>query len=131
MAPGVYPLHIPSHTSAALTAIASPPQTTIRVKFADRSMLEKTFPSSDKIKSVYAFVRGSLREDVKPIKFVLCTLSLPQSLVLRSHMHLAHKTSPHLNASTKSPIPRSATSPSPSSISPPPPYSCSSLKTTA
>ncbi|KAI8969855.1 hypothetical protein BD414DRAFT_502364 [Trametes punicea] len=47
------------------------PQTTIRVKFADRSALEKTFPSTDKIKSVYAFVRGSLREDVKPIKFVL------------------------------------------------------------
>ncbi|KAI0353805.1 hypothetical protein OH77DRAFT_1406494 [Trametes cingulata] len=47
------------------------PQTTIRVKFADRSVLEKTFPSSDKIKSVYAFVRSSLREDVKPIKFVL------------------------------------------------------------
>ncbi|KAI0324679.1 hypothetical protein GY45DRAFT_1331299 [Cubamyces sp. BRFM 1775] len=47
------------------------PQTTIRVKFSDRSMLEKSFPSTDKIKSVYAFVRGSLREDVKPIKFVL------------------------------------------------------------
>ncbi|OSC98545.1 hypothetical protein PYCCODRAFT_1375052 [Trametes coccinea BRFM310] len=47
------------------------PQTTIRVKFSDRSVLEKTFPSTDKIKSVYAFVRGSLREDVKPIKFVL------------------------------------------------------------
>ena len=37
-------------------------------------MLEKTFPSTDKIKSVYAFVRNSLREDVKPIKFVLCEL---------------------------------------------------------
>ncbi|EMD33313.1 hypothetical protein CERSUDRAFT_160206 [Gelatoporia subvermispora B] len=47
------------------------PQTTIRVKFSDRSQLEKTFPSTDKIKAVYAFVRGSLREDVKPIKFVL------------------------------------------------------------
>ncbi|KAI0788072.1 hypothetical protein C8Q74DRAFT_653541 [Fomes fomentarius] len=47
------------------------PQTTIRVKFADRTLLEKTFPSTDKIRSVYAFVRGSLREDVKPIKFVL------------------------------------------------------------
>ena len=47
-------------------------QTTIRIKFSDRSMLEKTFPSTDKIRSVYAFVRGSLREDVKPIKFVLC-----------------------------------------------------------
>lgn len=47
------------------------PYTTIRVKFSDRSQLEKTFPSTDKIKSVYAFVRGSLRDNVKPIKFVL------------------------------------------------------------
>ncbi|KAI1786770.1 hypothetical protein LXA43DRAFT_1032451 [Ganoderma leucocontextum] len=47
------------------------PQTTIRVRFPDRTVLEKTFPSTDKIKSVYALVRGSLREDVKPIKFVL------------------------------------------------------------
>lgn len=36
-------------------------------------MLAKTFPSSDKIKSVYAFVRGSLREDARVHKFVLCT----------------------------------------------------------
>jgi tether containing UBX domain for GLUT4 len=35
-------------------------------------MLEKVFPSSDKIKAVYAFVYGTLRDDVKPIKFVLC-----------------------------------------------------------
>ncbi|PPQ96239.1 hypothetical protein CVT26_005566 [Gymnopilus dilepis] len=48
------------------------PQTTIRVKFMDQTQLEKTFPSTNKIKSVYAFVRGCLREDVKPIKFVLC-----------------------------------------------------------
>ncbi|OCH94883.1 hypothetical protein OBBRIDRAFT_884435 [Obba rivulosa] len=47
------------------------PQTTIRVKFSDRSQLEKTFPSTDKIRAVYAFVRGSLRDDVKPVKFVL------------------------------------------------------------
>ncbi|KAH9941348.1 hypothetical protein B0H21DRAFT_552613 [Amylocystis lapponica] len=47
------------------------PNTTIRVKFSDRSQLEKTFPSTDKIRSVYAFVRSSLREDVRPIKFVL------------------------------------------------------------
>ncbi|KAH9925525.1 uncharacterized protein B0H18DRAFT_877077 [Fomitopsis serialis] len=47
------------------------PTTTIRIKFSDRSQLEKTFPSTDKIKAVYAFVRNSLREDVKPIKFVL------------------------------------------------------------
>lgn len=47
-------------------------QTTIRIRFTDRTQLEKTFPSTDKIRSVYAFVRNSLREDVKPIKFVLC-----------------------------------------------------------
>ncbi|KAG8778973.1 hypothetical protein FRB91_009636 [Serendipita sp. 411] len=47
------------------------PTTTIRVKFPDQTQLERTFPSSDKIRSVYAFVRNSLREDVKPIKFVL------------------------------------------------------------
>ncbi|KII89614.1 hypothetical protein PLICRDRAFT_39726 [Plicaturopsis crispa FD-325 SS-3] len=47
------------------------PNTTIRIKFADRTQLEKTFQSTDKIRSVYAFVRNSLREDVKPIKFIL------------------------------------------------------------
>ncbi|KAN0093111.1 hypothetical protein V8E55_003895 [Tylopilus felleus] len=47
------------------------PNTTIRVRFSDRTQLEKTFPSSDKIRSVYAFVRSSLRDDVKPIKFIL------------------------------------------------------------
>ncbi|KAI0667809.1 hypothetical protein C8Q78DRAFT_1049753 [Trametes maxima] len=47
------------------------PETRIRIKFADRSVLEKTFPSTDKIRAVYAFVRSSLRDDVKPIKFVL------------------------------------------------------------
>jgi len=47
------------------------PNTTIRVKFPDRTQLEKTFSSTDKIRSVYAFVRNSLREDVKPNKFIL------------------------------------------------------------
>ncbi|KAJ8586259.1 hypothetical protein M405DRAFT_864735 [Rhizopogon salebrosus TDB-379] len=47
------------------------PTTTIRVRFSDRTQLEKTFPSTDKIRSVYAFVRSSLRDDVKPIKFIL------------------------------------------------------------
>ncbi|KAJ8072578.1 hypothetical protein PM082_016137 [Marasmius tenuissimus] len=47
------------------------PETRIRVKFPDRTQLEKVFPSTDKIKSIYAFVRNSLREDVKPIKFIL------------------------------------------------------------
>ncbi|KAG1750257.1 hypothetical protein EDB19DRAFT_1825284 [Suillus lakei] len=47
------------------------PNTTIRVRFSDRTQLEKTFPSTDKIRSVYAFVRSSLRDDVKSIKFIL------------------------------------------------------------
>ncbi|KAJ7356752.1 hypothetical protein DFH08DRAFT_849961 [Mycena albidolilacea] len=47
------------------------PNTTIRIRFTDRTQLEKVFPSSSKIRSVYAFVRESLREEVKPVKFVL------------------------------------------------------------
>jgi tether containing UBX domain for GLUT4 len=54
-------------------------QTRIRVKFPDQTQLERVFPSTDKIRSVYAFVRGSLREDVKPVKFVLCTQGLLHS----------------------------------------------------
>lgn len=53
------------------TKLARWPHTTIRIKFADRTMLEKVFPSSDRIKAVYVFVRESLADDVKPIKFVL------------------------------------------------------------
>lgn len=45
------------------------------MRFSDRSQLEKTFSSTDKIRSVYAFVRGTLREDVKSVKFVLCKRS--------------------------------------------------------
>jgi len=47
------------------------PNTTIRIRFTDRTQLEKAFPSMDKIRSVYAFVRSCLRDDVKPIKFIL------------------------------------------------------------
>ncbi|EJD06679.1 uncharacterized protein FOMMEDRAFT_102540 [Fomitiporia mediterranea MF3/22] len=47
------------------------PTATIRIRFADRSMLEKTFPSTSQIKPVYAFVRGCLRGDAKAYKFVL------------------------------------------------------------
>ena len=43
--------------------------------FSDRTQLEKVFPSSSKIRAIYAFVRDSLREDVKPIKFILCMYS--------------------------------------------------------
>ena len=34
--------------------------------------LEKAFPSTSKIKLVYAFVRDCLNEEAKAIKFVLC-----------------------------------------------------------
>ncbi|KAJ7109045.1 hypothetical protein C8R43DRAFT_1113919 [Mycena crocata] len=54
--------------------------TTIRIRFTDRTQLEKVFPSTSKIRAVYAFVQGVLREDVQgvlredvqPVKFVLC-----------------------------------------------------------
>jgi tether containing UBX domain for GLUT4 len=42
------------------------------VCFPDRTQLEKVFPSSSKIRTIYAFVRDSLREDVKSVKFILC-----------------------------------------------------------
>ncbi|KAJ3572551.1 hypothetical protein NP233_g3001 [Leucocoprinus birnbaumii] len=47
------------------------PFTRIRVRFPDRTQLERVFPSTEKIRSVYAFVRELLRDDVKPIKFIL------------------------------------------------------------
>ncbi|KAF7296656.1 UBX domain-containing protein [Mycena chlorophos] len=47
------------------------PNTTIRIRFADGTQLEKVFPSNSKIRLIYAFVRSSLREDVQPTKFVL------------------------------------------------------------
>ncbi|KAJ3513091.1 hypothetical protein NLJ89_g3139 [Agrocybe chaxingu] len=47
------------------------PETRIRIKFTDGTQLEKSFPSTSKIRVVYAFVRSCLREDTKPIKFVL------------------------------------------------------------
>jgi len=47
------------------------PETLIRIKFMDGTQLERTFPSTNKIRLVYAFVRGCLREDVQPIKFIL------------------------------------------------------------
>ncbi|KAF7299433.1 UBX domain-containing protein [Mycena indigotica] len=47
------------------------PNTTIRIRFADGTQLEKVFPSNSKIRAIYAFVRGSLREDGQQTKFVL------------------------------------------------------------
>lgn len=56
------------------------PNTTIRVCFPDRTQLEKVFPSSSKIRAIYAFVRDSLREDVKPVKFILSSNPPPRDL---------------------------------------------------
>jgi len=56
------------------------PNTTIRVRFLDRTQLEKAFPSSSKIRAVYAFVRDCLRDDVKPIKFILSSNPPPRDL---------------------------------------------------
>lgn len=47
------------------------PQCTIRIRFHNQMQLEKTFPSTNKIKSVYAFVRDCLNDETKSIKFVL------------------------------------------------------------
>ncbi|KAJ1307559.1 hypothetical protein OPQ81_001656 [Rhizoctonia solani] len=47
------------------------PNCVIRIKFHNQMQLEKSFPSTNKIKSVYAFVRDCLNEETKPIKFVL------------------------------------------------------------
>jgi len=56
------------------------PNTTIRVCFPDRTQLEKVFPSSSKIRTIYAFVRDSLREDVKTVKFILSSNPPPRDL---------------------------------------------------
>ncbi|KAG2146073.1 uncharacterized protein EDB93DRAFT_1104471 [Suillus bovinus] len=66
------PLQVRAQREAAETSKRDRwPNTTIRVRFSDRTQLERIFPSTDKIRSVYAFVRSSLRDDVKPIKFIL------------------------------------------------------------
>ncbi|CAE6516186.1 unnamed protein product [Rhizoctonia solani] len=47
------------------------PNCVIRIRFHNQMQLEKSFPSTNKIKSVYAFVRDCLSEEAKSIKFVL------------------------------------------------------------
>ncbi|KAG8953158.1 hypothetical protein FRC04_003106 [Tulasnella sp. 424] len=47
------------------------PETRIRVKFPNQLQVEKSFPSKDTIKSVYAFVRNCLTDEAKPNKFIL------------------------------------------------------------
>jgi len=66
------PLQLRSQREAELKAkLDRWPETRIRIKFRDGTQLEKVFPSTNKIRSIYAFVRGCLKEDVKPIKFIL------------------------------------------------------------
>ena len=52
------------------------------MRFLDRTQLEKAFPSRSKIRAVYAFVRDCLRDDVKPIKFVLCAFHSSSFFIL-------------------------------------------------
>lgn len=47
------------------------PETRIRIKFPDQTQLERKFPTTDKIRSVYAFVRGCLTDEGKAVKFIL------------------------------------------------------------
>ncbi|KAH7341737.1 hypothetical protein B0J17DRAFT_647706 [Rhizoctonia solani] len=47
------------------------PNCVIRIRFHNQMQLEKSFPSTNKIKSVYAFVRDCLNEETKAIKFIL------------------------------------------------------------
>ncbi|QRV89778.1 UBX (ubiquitin regulatory X) domain protein [Ceratobasidium sp. AG-Ba] len=47
------------------------PNCTIRVRFHNQMQLERSFPSTNKIKAVYAFVRDCLNEEARSIKFVL------------------------------------------------------------
>jgi len=65
----------PHHDPPWLTVV----QSTIRVRFSDRTQIEKTFPSTNPISFVYAFIRSSLREDVKSVKFTLCWNPLSSS----------------------------------------------------
>ncbi|KAF9506253.1 hypothetical protein BS47DRAFT_1333910 [Hydnum rufescens UP504] len=47
------------------------PNTTIRIRFPDQTILERSFASTDKIKSVYQFVRASLIAEALNDKFIL------------------------------------------------------------
>lgn len=44
----------------------------MRIKFPNQVILEKSFQSTDDIKAVYQFIRGSLIEDALSDKFILC-----------------------------------------------------------
>lgn len=48
------------------------PETRIRIRFADRSLLEGTLKSTDLLGAVYEMVKAALHEDVRAKPFVLC-----------------------------------------------------------
>ncbi|WVQ99915.1 hypothetical protein IAU59_007058 [Kwoniella sp. CBS 9459] len=47
------------------------PNTTIRIKFSDGTIIQNVFPSSTPIQPVYAFVRTALRDEVRENPFIL------------------------------------------------------------
>ncbi|KAK8854876.1 hypothetical protein IAR55_003615 [Kwoniella newhampshirensis] len=47
------------------------PNTTIRIKFTDGTMIQSVFPSTSPIQPVYAFVRSALAEEAKTKGFIL------------------------------------------------------------
>lgn len=47
-------------------------QTKIRIKFADRTLIQQTFQSTAPLKDVYAFVRASLAPHQAEAEFTLC-----------------------------------------------------------
>ena len=51
-------------------------------------MLERSFPSSDKIKSVYQFVRSSLIAEALDDKFILCALLVDLVIYIGKHTDL-------------------------------------------
>ena len=47
------------------------PNTTIRIRFSDRTQIQKVFPSSSRIGTVYDFVRSSLNDESRTKPFTL------------------------------------------------------------
>jgi UBX domain len=52
--------------------IAFSSKTRIRIRFADRTMLETEFDSTATLRAIYLFVEESLDDKVKGMPFVLC-----------------------------------------------------------
>ncbi|GAA5895510.1 hypothetical protein JCM8208_005251 [Rhodotorula glutinis] len=67
------------------------PQTRIRIRWADRTLLEGDFDSTDKVVHLYEFVRIALRPDVRDVPFVLYQTP-PRTEYRRGAPHLKGKT---------------------------------------